>query len=45
MDVYGHLMHDAENAATEKVAALVRDGGSKTVVTQDAVSQKSAAST
>ena len=44
MDVYGHLIHDAEKAATEKLAALVL-GGSKTVATQDAVSQKSAAST
>ncbi|MCH6584030.1 MAG: tyrosine-type recombinase/integrase [Proteobacteria bacterium] len=44
MDVYGHLMHDAEKAATEKLAALVL-GGSKTAATQDAVSQKSAAST
>jgi len=23
MDVYGHLIHDAEKAATEKLAALV----------------------
>ncbi len=31
MDVYGHLMHDADNEAAEKVAALI--GGSKTVAT------------
>ena len=43
MDVSGHLMHDADNAATEKLAAPVL-GGSKTVATQDAV-EKSAAST
>ncbi len=39
MDVYGHLMHDADNEATEKLTALVLDG-SKTVATQDAVSRK-----
>jgi hypothetical protein len=31
MDVYGHLMHDADNEAAERLAALLR--GSKTVAT------------
>ncbi len=39
MDVCGHLMHDAGNEATERLAALVL-GGSKTVATEDAGSQE-----
>jgi hypothetical protein len=38
MDMYDHLMRDADNEALEKLAALI--GGSKTVVAQDAASQK-----
>jgi len=29
MDVYGHLMHDADNETVEKVAALVREVAAK----------------
>jgi len=39
MDVYGHLMHDPDNEATEKLAAFVL-GGSKTVATEESPSQK-----
>ena len=39
MDVYGHLMHDADNEVTEKLAALVL-GGSKMVATGHAASQE-----
>lgn len=38
MDTYGHLMHDAENEAVERVAALV--SGSKTVANESEVSQE-----
>ena len=39
MDVYGHIMQNTDNEATEKLAAIVF-GGSKTVATGDAASQE-----
>ena len=39
MHVYGYLMRDADNEATEKLAALVL-AGSKTVATEDVGSQE-----
>ncbi len=39
MDVYGHIMQDMDNEATERLAAFVL-GGSKTVATEDAASQE-----
>jgi len=35
MDVYGHLMHDADKEATEKLAALVLGGSYNAIDSRD----------